>query len=1134
MELRNESATGFPSRLPALFLDLAGRVRAAFRAPSATPGARRRRADRRAALAMALLTVAAASVFYRSAWHEARQSAAAALAATAEGSAARLDAWLAGARQRLALGSAAPPLLRALQHWQGNGRRDSDALLEQFRILASDGGFVEISLYGPDGVLQLATEASRVPTALGIDDVPQGVRFDDVHPGEGGRAPAIGLVTPLRSGPEGRIRGWLYAMLDETRLESLMLPPTAPTTGEILLLRSDGNPVLSPEPSSNRLAPLGFPGPLPGKTGRIASRIAAGARGFVEGLDDRLAASYAHAEPLPGTPWLVVARMDASQALAGANRLSLLAALMFGALLAAGLRLLRQRPENLPDERALRLGQRYETADALIDEGLLVLDAQRRVVDANEAACRIYGRPRDKLLGMEALALRSPADDGDALPLPDTGCAEPLVHEEMHRRQDGTLFPVEIVDMARAGDDGPRFWRIVRDIGARKAAEAHIERLSRLSVTLSAVNHAIGREKHLEDVFRITCDACVEHGGFDFSLLFRVDRGRLRVAHAAGQAGATLVGQVVDPDDPAGRFCSARSAFRLRRLCICDDADDAGDCLDCAPGPGHGPAASMPIEHEGAIVGVLTVYGGAVSTFDAHSKLLLGELAESLSFAIQRFAEQAARRETQEALRRREAQLLRAEELARLGHWEYDLETGRRVWSPQICRLFGLDPEAPPPDDIDAFIDRYFTPESARITREGIRQAIVTGQRVQLEQQQVVLDGLRTATHTTMIVPIRNSAGWTVALHGTVQDITEHKLNEARLAKMASRLAQAAREYEDLYQNAPCGYHSLDKDGIFQRINETELNWLGYQRHEVIGRMRYVDLLDAPSRANFYENFPRFQETGEVHDLEHNLICRDGSILPVLINATAIRDETGRFLMSRSTAYNMSERRKIEHEREVYARRLTHLSRHLVNMQEEERRRLSASLHDRTSPNLAAISLNLSTIAIAGSGTLPPELAEHLEDIRALVDDTTASIREISAELRPPLLDYAGLVPALEGYLYQYSKRTGTETRFDADLAERPPFEVESLLFRITQEALTNCAKHAGASLVEVGLKRAGERILLEIRDNGTGFDPDSLGRDGSSPGLGMLNMREMTEFAGGRFSVDARPGHGTTIHVEI
>lgn len=161
--------------------------------------------------------------------------------------------------------------------------------------------------------------------------------------------------------------------------------------------------------------------------------------------------------------------------------------------------------------------------------------------------------------------------------------------------------------------------------------------------------------------------------------------------------------------------------------------------------------------------------------------------------------------------------------------------------------------------------------------------------------------------------------------------------------------------------------------------------------------------------------------------------------------------------------------------------------------------------------------------------------AERLDDTRALIADTDASIREISADLRPPLLDYAGLAAALAGYARQFAKRTGIAVAVDcprADLRLAPA--VESLLFRIFQEALTNCAKHARASSIRVALNAAGHPARLTIEDDGIGFDPSLPGIDEHAGRLGLLNMREMAEFAGGRCIVESRPGQGTRIEVAI
>ncbi len=123
------------------------------------------------------------------------------------------------------------------------------------------------------------------------------------------------------------------------------------------------------------------------------------------------------------------------------------------------------------------------------------------------------------------------------------------------------------------------------------------------------------------------------------------------------------------------------------------------------------------------------------------------------------------------------------------------------------------------------------------------------------------------------------------------------------------KLRRAAEEIEDLYENAPCGYHSLDRDGTFIRINATELQWLGYQRNEIVGKKRFTDLITAPSRQVFEECFPRFKRQGWIKDLEFEMLRKDGTILPVLLSATAVVNKEGNYMQSRSTIYDISDRK---------------------------------------------------------------------------------------------------------------------------------------------------------------------------------------------------------------------------------
>jgi signal transduction histidine kinase len=222
--------------------------------------------------------------------------------------------------------------------------------------------------------------------------------------------------------------------------------------------------------------------------------------------------------------------------------------------------------------------------------------------------------------------------------------------------------------------------------------------------------------------------------------------------------------------------------------------------------------------------------------------------------------------------------------------------------------------------------------------------------------------------------------------------------------------------------------------------------------------------------------------------------------------------------------------RHLQSERTRHAEQLAELAKRVVSTQERERNRLAMELHDRTAANLATINLIVKCIP------KPPQAAgqegpDLLQECHVLLSDTIVSIREFCADLRPALLGYAGLSAALKSAAVQFEARTGIRTVFEEqDFTVRCPEDLESGLFRIVQEALLNCAKHSRASQVRIAISIRDAQLALEVEDNGSGFDPQSLGHSLQGVGHGLLNMRDRAAFAGGALSVDSWPGGGTRI----
>lgn len=175
---------------------------------------------------------------------------------------------------------------------------------------------------------------------------------------------------------------------------------------------------------------------------------------------------------------------------------------------------------------------------------------------------------------------------------------------------------------------------------------------------------------------------------------------------------------------------------------------------------------------------------------------------------------------------------------------------------------------------------------------------------------QVVLGaGLTMALLLALVVYLRDSSQLYAQQLETSNGELLREIKERQQVEAA--LKQYVAEVEDLYNNAPCGYHSLNKEGIFVRINDTELKWLGYTREEIIGK-RFTDFLTPEYSSGFYQEFPNFLDRGWIRDVEIELVCKNGTILPVVLNATAVKDATGNFLMTRSTVFDLCERKLAE------------------------------------------------------------------------------------------------------------------------------------------------------------------------------------------------------------------------------
>ncbi len=241
-----------------------------------------------------------------------------------------------------------------------------------------------------------------------------------------------------------------------------------------------------------------------------------------------------------------------------------------------------------------------------------------------------------------------------------------------------------------------------------------------------------------------------------------------------------------------------------------------------------------------------------------------------------------------------------------------------------------------------------------------------------------------------------------------------------------------------------------------------------------------------------------------------------------------LRDPVGRIAGTVGISLDVTERKRIERELNDKGEQLQALTRRLLDTQERERRALARELHDDFGQFLTALRLNLEAARRAG----PSDWAQRLCESVALVDQAVDRVRRIALDLRPSILDDLGLVAALRSLLARQTERAGLEGRLAVGpLHKRFDASLETCLFRLVQEALTNVVRHAGARRVDVELGVEGGELCVVVRDDGRGFDVAAAHREATrGTSIGILSMRERVTLAGGRFEIRSVAKRGTTV----
>lgn len=277
------------------------------------------------------------------------------------------------------------------------------------------------------------------------------------------------------------------------------------------------------------------------------------------------------------------------------------------------------------------------------------------------------------------------------------------------------------------------------------------------------------------------------------------------------------------------------------------------------------------------------------------------------------------------------------------------------------------------------------------------------------------------------------------------------------------------------------------------------------------------------------------KEMGLPVSVIHQHYQKNGSCRYVEISAAPFWGAENSFLGIIETMRDITEHKQAQEDLLQYTRRLKAISARLAEVEDMERQRLARELHDQVGQNLTALGINLNIIQMELPVEMPDLLRYHLDDSLLLVEQTTEQIRDVMADLRPPVLDDYGLVAALHWYGEKISRRIGISITVAGD-EPHPRLESnrENALIRIIQEALTNVAKHALASRVMISVESNPASLRLTLEDDGVGFDPDSIAKPEISGGWGLISMTERAAAVGGHCRIISSPHLGTQVIVEL
>jgi PAS domain S-box-containing protein len=358
---------------------------------------------------------------------------------------------------------------------------------------------------------------------------------------------------------------------------------------------------------------------------------------------------------------------------------------------------------------------------------------------------------------------------------------------------------------------------------------------------------------------------------------------------------------------------------------------------------------------------------------------------------------------------------------------------------------------------------------------------------------------------------------------GLVQDVTVQRQLDDRRREIEERFLQLAENIDGYFWlNSPDGSEMYYMSPGYEKIIGRSCASL-YERPQ-----SWIEVIHPEDRGRVLSTVLEPMNT-ECRQTEYRIVRPDGAVRWIRDRAFPVRDSDGNICRIAGIGEDITERKEAKQALENYANRLQALSHRLVEVQEQERHRLSRELHDEIGQLLTSVRFALEE----GTDGLATTAKCKLNEARTLIEEALARVRELAYDLRPALLDHFGLLSGLRFLMERFTGATGITVNFCcAELPARFTADVEIAAYRIVQEALTNVARHARTNEAAVRIWTGDAVLNVQVEDEGVGFDPQKLAGEGGSTGL--AGMEERVRLLGGRLAIESAPGSGTHVLAEL